>query len=280
MILITAATAPVGRSIVEQLVTTGRSVRALTRDPDKANLPDGAEVVAGDLSDPKCLPAAFKDVSAAFLLAAVPGFAPAFLKAAREVGVRRIVFQSSGAVVDDADEQPNDIAAFHHDIERQIRDSGLEWTFLRLEVASADALQWAFDVPEQIKAGDVVRGPYGEAAGSPIHPADFAAVAIAALTKDEHAGKIYYLTGPESLTHIEQVKLIGEALGRPLRYEELDEETARKAINPYAPADLLFETWKKYIGRPAPVNDTVQRLTGCPPHSTAQWATDYAAQFQ
>jgi uncharacterized protein YbjT (DUF2867 family) len=280
MILITAATAPVGRSIVEQLVTTGRSVRALTRDPDKANLPDGAEVVAGDLSDPKCLPAAFKDVSAAFLLAAVPGFAPAFLKAAREVGVRRIVFQSSGAVVDDADEQPNDIAAFHHDIERQIRDSGLEWTFLRLEVASADALQWAFDVPEQIKAGDVVRGPYGEAAGSPIHPADFAAVAIAALTKDEHAGKIYYLTGPESLTHIEQVKLIGEALGRPLRYEELDEETARKAINPYAPADLLFETWKKYIGRPAPVNDTVQRLTGCPPHSAAQWATDYAAQFQ
>jgi uncharacterized protein YbjT (DUF2867 family) len=277
MILVTAATAPVGRSIVEQLVAAGRDVRALTRDPAKAGLPSGAEVVAGDLSDPASLSAAFKDVSAVFLLAAAPGFAPAFLKAAKQAGVRRIVFQSSGAVDDDADEQPNDIAAFHYDIERQIRDSGLEWTFLRLEVASADALQWAFDVPGQLKAGDVVRGPYGQAAGSPIHPADFAAVAIAALTKDEHAGKIYHLTGPQSLTHIEQIKLIGEALGRPLRYEELEPEAARQAISPYAPADVLFETWEKHIGTPAPVTDTVERLTGKPPRSVAQWAADYPA---
>src|SRR6185503_17605234 len=130
MILVTAATAPVGRSIVEQLVAAGRDVRALTRDPAKANLPAGAEIVAGDLSNPASLSAAFKDVSAVFLLAAVPGFAPAFLKAAKNAGVRRIVFQSSGAVVDDADEQPNEIAAFHYDIERAIRESGLEWTFL------------------------------------------------------------------------------------------------------------------------------------------------------
>jgi uncharacterized protein YbjT (DUF2867 family) len=149
-----------------------------------------------------------------FLLAAVPGFAPTFLKTAQEAGVRRIVFQSSGAVVDGIDEQPNSIVAFHDAIERQIRASGLEWTFLRLEVASADALQWAFDVPAQLKAGDVVRGPYAEAAGSPIHPADFAAVAITALTQEEHAGQIYHLTGPQSLTHREQIQLSGEALGR------------------------------------------------------------------
>src|SRR5215208_1719512 len=158
MILVTAATAPVGRSIVEQLVAAGHPVRALTRDPAKAGLPLAAEVVAGDLSDPASLSAAFKDVTAVFLLAAVPGFAPAFLQAAKKAGVRRIVFQSSGAVDDDAEQQPNAIAAFHHDIERQIQASGLEWTFLRLEVASADALQWAFDVPAQLKAGDIVRG--------------------------------------------------------------------------------------------------------------------------
>src|SRR5262245_18093006 len=166
MILVTAATAPVGRSIVEQLVAAGRNVRALTRDPAKAGLPAGAEVVAGDLADPASLSAAFKDVSAVFLLATVPGFAPAFLKAAKDAGVRRIVFQSSGAIVDDAAEQPNEVATFHHDIERAIRQLGLEWTFLRLEVASADALQWAFHVPGQLKAGDIVRGPYGQAAGS------------------------------------------------------------------------------------------------------------------
>src|SRR5437868_3949913 len=111
MILVTAATAPVGRSIVEQLVAAGRDVRALTRDPAKAGLPAGAEVVAGDLSDAQSLSAAFKDVSAVFLLAAVPGFAPPFFRAAKAAGVRRIVFQSSGAVDDAADEQPNAIAA-------------------------------------------------------------------------------------------------------------------------------------------------------------------------
>ena len=187
VILVTAATAPVGRSIVEQLVAMGHPVRALTRDPKKADLPTGAEVVAGDLSDAESLAAAFQDVSAVFLLAVVPGFTPPFLKAAKEAGVRRIVFQSSGAVVEGTDEQPNPIAAFHYDIERQIRDSGLEWTFLRLEVASSDALQWAFEVPAQLKAGDVVRGPYAEAQGSPMHPADFAAVAIVALTQEEGA---------------------------------------------------------------------------------------------
>jgi len=253
---------------------------ALTRDPAKANLPAGAEVVSGDLSDLQSLSAAFKDVSAVFLLAAVPGFAPAFLKAAKDAGVHRIVFQSSGAVDDNADEQPNDVAAFHHDIERAIQESGLEWTFLRLEVASADVLQWAFDVPGQLMAGDIVRGPYGEAVGSPIHPADFAAVAIVALTEDEHAGKIYHPTGPKSLTHIEQIKLIGEALGRPLRYEELEPEAARQAISPYAPADLLFATWEKHIGTPAPVTDTVERLTGRPPRSVVQWAADYAANLR
>lgn len=279
VILVTAATAPVGRSIVEQLAAMGHPVRALTRNPKKAGLPAGAEVVAGDLSDAASLAAAFQNVSAVFLLAAVPGFAPTFLKAAKEAGVRRIVFQSSGAVIDDAEEQSNPIGAFHADIERQIRDSGLEWTFLRLEVASADALQWAFDVPVQLKAGDVVRGPYAEAAGSPIHPADFAAVAIAALTQDEHGDKIYHLTGPASITHREQVDLIGKALGRPLRYEEMNEEQARAAISPYAPADVLFETWKQYIGRAAPVLDTVQRLTGRPPRSVEAWAADLAAHL-
>jgi uncharacterized protein YbjT (DUF2867 family) len=203
VILVTAATAPVGRSIVEQLVAAGQPVRAFTRDPGSADLPAGIDVIAGDLSDPASLPAAFRGVSSVFLLAVVPGFAPAFLKAAKEAGIRRIVSQSSGAVDDAADVQPNPIAAFHYDIERQIGESGLEWTFLRLEVASADALQWAFDVPAQIKAGDVVRGPYAEAAGSPIHPADFAAVAIDALTQEAHHGKIYHLTGPQSLTHCE-----------------------------------------------------------------------------
>jgi uncharacterized protein YbjT (DUF2867 family) len=275
MILVTAATAPVGRSIVEQLVEAGTPVRALTRDPAAAGLPEAAEVVAGDLGDPGGLAAAFSGVTSVFLLAAVPGFAPGFLKAAVAAGVRRIVFQSSGAIVDGADPQPDDIAAFHAELERQIRGSGLEWTFLRLAVASSDALQWAFDVPGQLKQGDVVRGPWGDAQVSPIHAADFAAVAVAALTDDSHAGRTYDVTGPVSITHAEQIALIGRAHGRDLRYEELPEHEARTAISPYAPADVLFAAWSRHRTTPAPVTGTVERLTGRPARSLEAWAASY-----
>lgn len=276
MILVTAATAPVGRSIVEQLAAAGTPVRALTRDPAKSGLPAEAEVVAGDLGDPASLKAAFEGVSAVFLLAVVPGFAPAFLEAAREAGVRRIVLQSSGAIVDGAQPQADDIAAFHADLEGEIRDSGLEWTFLRLAVGSADPLQWAFDVPGQVRQGDVVRGPYALAETSPIHPADFAAIAVQALTDDAHAGRTYDVTGPVSLTHAEQIRLLGEALGRPLRFEELPPQEARAAISPYAPADVLFDTWERHVGRPAPVTDTIERVTGRPARTAQEWAAQYA----
>jgi uncharacterized protein YbjT (DUF2867 family) len=250
--LVTAATAPVGRSIVQQLVDGGYGqVRALS------------------------LAAAFDGVTAAFLLAVAPGVAPGFISAARTAGARRIVFQSSRAIDDDAVEQPNEVAAFHHDIERQLAASGLQWTFLRLEVASSDALQWAFDVPGQLANGDVVRGPYADAAGSPIHPADFAAVAVAALAGDEHAGKVYQLTGPRSLTNAEQVRLIGEAHGRTLRYEELDPAGARAAISRYAPADLLLDTWQRYRHQPAPVTDAVRQITGRPARTVEEWAAAY-----
>jgi uncharacterized protein YbjT (DUF2867 family) len=275
MILVTAATAPVGRSIVEQLAEAGTPVRALTRDPQNAGLPEAAEIVAGDLSDPDSLRVAFQEVDSVFLLAAVPGFAPAFVAAAREAGLRRIVFQSTGAIEDGVDEQPNEIAKFHRDIEAQIEASGLEWTFLRLDVSSADALQWAFDVPGQLARGDVVRGPYADASGTPIHPADFAAVAIAALTKPEHANQTYLVTGPHSLTHREQIELIGAEHGRALTFEELGPAQAAEAISPWAPADVLFKTWRAHVGKPARVTDTIERLTGRPGRTPQEWARSY-----
>ena len=68
-------------------------------------------------------------------------------------------------------------------------------------------------------------------------------------------------------------------MGRQLLYEELEEEQAHTAIIPYAPADVLFETWKGYIGTHAPVTDTVQRLNDRPPRSVEAWAADLAAHL-
>jgi uncharacterized protein YbjT (DUF2867 family) len=277
MILVVAATAPVGRSIVEQLVAAGTPVRALTRDPATSGLPSSAEVVAGNLDDADRLAVAMAGVDAAFLLAVTPGVGRTFVAAANRAGVKRIVFQSTAEIDDMAEKQANDIAEFHHGIERTIVASGLQWTFLRLDIASADGLQWAFDVPGQLARGDVVRGPYADAAGSPIHPADLAGIAVAALTSDAHAGRAYHVTGPRSVTHREQIELIGRVHGRNLRYEELDPAVARSTVSPFAPVDLLFATWERYLDRSAPVTDTIARVTGRPPRTVEEWAAAYPA---
>ncbi|MBC9717106.1 NAD(P)H-binding protein [Streptomyces sp. TRM66268-LWL] len=281
MILVTAATAPVGRCVVEQLAADGIPVRALTRDPERAGLPPQAEVVQGDLADADSLKSALEGVDAVFLLAASPDIdAEVFAAQAEAAGVRRIVFQSSGAVRDGVAEQPNPVAGFHEGIERALAGSGVEYTFLRLAVESSGALEWSFDVAGQLAAGDVVRGPYADALETPIHPADFAAVIIAALTDDgAHANRVYPVTGPHQLSLGEQVRLIGEALNRPVRYEELGPEAAAAAISPYAPAELLLGTWAQHVGSPAPVADTLRRLTGATGRSPQEWAAHTAGRL-
>ena len=58
-ILVTGATGTVGRQVVEQLVKRGADVRALVRDPAKANFPAGVAVAQGDLLDVDSLRGAF-----------------------------------------------------------------------------------------------------------------------------------------------------------------------------------------------------------------------------
>ena len=70
-ILVTGATGTVGRQVVEQLVARGADVRALVRDPAKANFPARVAVAQGDLLDVDSLRGAFSGVSTLFLLNAV-----------------------------------------------------------------------------------------------------------------------------------------------------------------------------------------------------------------
>src|SRR4051812_44281133 len=97
-IFVTGATGTVGRNVVDQLTKRGADVRALVRDPSKANLPSGVAVAQGDLLDVDALRTAFSGVSTLFLLnAVVPDeFTQALitLNLAREAGVERVVYLS------------------------------------------------------------------------------------------------------------------------------------------------------------------------------------------
>ena len=135
-----------------------------------------------------------------------------------------------------------------------------------------------------------MRWPCADAVTSPIHECDIAAVAVRALCKDGHTGAKYILTGPQSLTHREQVAIIGDAIGRPIRFEEIQPETARREMTKMMPAfiaDMLLDAWQNVeyggaarIGELAPVTSTVEKITGVPAHSFHDWAADHAADFQ
>ncbi|MCA2227497.1 NAD(P)H-binding protein [Nonomuraea aurantiaca] len=277
MILVTGATGNVGRHVLDLLVAGGHAVRALSRSPQQAVWPAEVDVAAGDLADPASLDAALTGVESVFLFA-VPGSGPAFVAAAQRAGVRRVVLLSSGGVDDDAEVQDGPIATYHAEIEQALRGSGLAWTFLRPDVFAANSLMWA----GQTRSGDVIRGAYAGATSAPVHEADIAAVAVAALTEEGHGGRVYRLTGPQALSHADQAAILGQALGRPISYAELPAETVREAMSAHVPGpilDSIFATWAASVGRTAPTTTDIEKVTGRPARGYHDWVLDHAAAF-
>jgi uncharacterized protein YbjT (DUF2867 family) len=276
-ILVTGATGNVGRHVVSGLAPTGALVRALTRG--SAGVP-GGETVRGDLTEPGTLEACLAGVDAVFLVWPLPGAdaAPEVLKAiARHT--QRVVYLSSMSVRDAHAERADTISGLHAAIERLIEESGMEWTFLRAGGFATNTLGWA----PAIRAEGVVRAPYGGASRSLVDQRDIAAVAVRALTGDGHVGAKYELTGPAALTQAEQARVIGEAIGRAVRFEEISREDARRQMIasgwPQAYADGALDAWAAMVEEPERVTRTVEEITGVPARTFARWAADHADAF-
>jgi len=106
---------------------------------------------------------------------------------------------------------------------------------------------------------------------------------VKALTSDGHAGARYPLTGPEAVTQAEQVRIIGAAIGRETRYEEVPPEIAREQLARHVPlpiVDALLGFWARAVDRPSPVLPTVAEVTGRPARTFREWAADHAADFR
>ena len=280
-ILVTGATGRLGRAVVDQLVNANANVpvRALTRRPNSAELPTGVEIVSGDFTVPESLDAALDGVGTVFLLwTAPPSALPAALE--RLARVRRIVFLSSPHQTPHPFfQQPNPMAALHADIERRIAGTGLESTLLRPGIFASNALHWW---AASIREHGVVRWPYGKAETAPLDERDLASVAARVLIEDGHEGKDYVLTGPESLSQADQVRVIGAVLARHIRFEELSPDEFRRETAgswPSAVVDMLLAAWDATVDHPAYVTSTVSDVIGSPARTFRQWATDHVSAF-
>jgi uncharacterized protein YbjT (DUF2867 family) len=280
-ILVIGGTGTVGRQVVFRLEAMGAQVRALLRNPAAAQLPPQVEVLRGDLTLPETLDSCLEGIDKAFLVWTAPAaaVAPALERIAKHA--RRIVFLSAPLKTPHPlYQQRNPGRAMGEQIERLIETSGLQWTFLRPGMFAANALSWW---APQIGVGDVVRWPYLAVPTAPIDERDIAAVAVRVLCEDGHVGAEYVLTGPQSLNQFEQVSTIGRVIGRSLRIEEISPEEARRellTIGPLPAVNMLLQAWAASIGQPAHVTSTVAEITGAPPHTFLDWATDRAAEFR
>lgn len=282
MILVTGATGTVGRPLIDLLSAAGADIRAVTRDPRAADLPAGVEVVEGDPARPATILDDLRGVTALFLNPRSIGTAAdELMTLARERGVKRVVAMSALNVDFDLTRQPSRIRGeYNKEVEAAAVASGLEWVSLRSGSYAGNAIgMWA----GQIRAGDVVRGPYPEAAWAPLHERDLAAVGAHALLSDELVGRRPVLTGPRALTQEQMVTMIGDAIGRPLRFQEIPPEAAEQGMIqagfPAALAAGFLAMQAESYGQPGLVSGEVEKILGRPGLTYAEWAADHAADF-
>jgi uncharacterized protein YbjT (DUF2867 family) len=275
-ILVTGATASVGRLLVDELVAADAPVRALTNNPEKAALPGHIEVAKGYLGKPETLPAALENVDTVYL-APLPAYVDDFVRCAQEAGVRRVVVLSGEPAEYEAQGEP---AEWHYyKIERAIEAAGFEWTHLRPGQFMNNTLDWA----TSIKAESVVRAPYPAAVQTPIDLADIAAVARVVLLDESFTGQKLTMSGPEGLTAPHQVELISQAIGREVKFEEQSPEQYMAVWTPIVgteTAQWLLDGFRMMAEHPMAPEATVQALTGSAGTTYRQWATANADAFR
>ncbi|MBR0970733.1 MULTISPECIES: SDR family oxidoreductase [Bradyrhizobium] len=242
-ILVTGATGTIGRHVVEQLVKRGADVRALARDPAKANLPAGVTVVRGDLLDVDSLRGALSGVSTLFLLnGVVPDeFTQALiaLNLAREAGVERVVYLS----VIHSDRYVNvPHFAGKFGVERMIEQMGFNATILRP----------AYFMNNDVTIKDVVTGygiypmPIGSRGLAMIDARDIGEIAAIELLRRERAAAPLPLTrinlvGPETLTGAKAAAVWSEVLGRAISYPGDDTAAFEKNLRQFMPSWMAFD---------------------------------------
>lgn len=207
--LVTGASGNVGRVVLRILREAGADTRAAHRP---SQLSSGA--VAFDFTDAATWPEAFRGVDAMFLVRPPAlgnvrrDLLPA-VAAAREAGVRRVVFLSLQGV------ERNPIVP-HAAVESWLRTSGLEWTFVR---ASFFCQNLSTTHAADVRDHNEIVVPAGRGATAFVDAEDVGAVAAAALLRPaEHRGRAWTVTGGCALTYEEIAEILSAELNRPIRY--------------------------------------------------------------
>ena len=285
MILVTGATGLNGKELLRVLSASGVAVRALVRNPAKAEaiaaLPN-VEIVQGDMAHPETLAAGLRGVDRAMLISSsdpmMLDVQTNFIDAARRAGVKHIVKLSG--IMPELDSAFR-FARMHGEIEKRLEASGMAFTHLR----AGEFMPAYFRQVPNITAKGAMFLPMEDARIASIDVGDIAEIAAKVLTGAGHEGKTYPLTGPQALTMTEVAEKLSAAAGKTIRYVNVPPEAARQAqlaagMPPYL-ADALFELFaERRNGKEAKVWPDAERLLDRRPTSFDEFAKRNAAVFR
>ncbi len=268
MILITGATGHVGQRCAQILAEDHLPLRLMARDPSRAELLPGAEVVQGDYADPASLDAAFAGIAVALVVSghAEPMqrarlHANAFEAAAR-AGVRHLVYTSfQGA-------SPHSKFPFSRDhfaTEKALGHSGVTFTALR-DNMYMDLLPTMFD------EHGILRDPGRGGRAAFVAREDVAQVAAAVLRNPPGSSATWNVTGPEALSLEDAVHRLAAKVGRRLHYVPETVEEGRAWRSKLASEPWEVDVWiGSYLaiaaGELEATSDAVDRFVGRPPLS-------------
>ncbi len=263
-VFVAGGTGKTGRRVVERLEALGVPVRIGSRSSD----------IPFDWEHPQGWAAAVQGSRAIYATyspdLAVPGAVAAIEQLtgiARDAGVEHFVLLSGRG-------EPE-----AQDAEVVVQNAGMDWTIVRCAWFMQNFSENYF--VDGIQAGELAlpAGPVGEPF---VDADDIAEVVAAALTQPGHAGQLYELTGPRTLTFAEAVQEISEATGREIHYTQLDQAVfdngLRQAGLPEEVIWLLRYLFTTVLdGRNAWLADGVQRALGHPPRDFRDYARAAAA---
>lgn len=231
MIAITGATGQLGRLVVEGLLASqpASSIVAIVRDPAKASAwaARGVQVRQADYTQPAALAQALKGVDKLLLISSSEvGQRTAqhrnVIDAARQAGVKLVAYTS----ILRADSSPLGLAREHRETEALLRASGLPHVLLRNGWYTEN---YTASAPAAVQHGAVL-GSAGAGRYAFAARADYAAAAVAVLTQEGQAGKVYELAGDTAYTLADYAAEIARQSGKPVVYKDLPEAEYAKAL--------------------------------------------------
>jgi NAD(P)H dehydrogenase (quinone) len=247
MIAVTGASGQLGRLVMEGLLARvpAENIVAAVRNPARvADLAArGVTVRAADYGKPDTLDTALAGVDRLLLISSseVGGRVPQHrnvIEAARRAGVGLVAYTS----ILHADTTPLGLGAEHRETEALLRASGLPHVILRNGWYTENYLA---SLPGALQHGAFV-GCAGDGRIASAARADYAAAAVAVLTGEGHAGKVYELAGDTAYTLAELAAEVSRRTGRRIGYTDLPQAEFRAVLVgaglPGPVADLLADS--------------------------------------